>query len=117
MAMSRSIDTMTVRVAIYGHCSVRAYTPERIEQPTLRTLLAAAVRAPTAMQSEPWQFVIVQDVELLKRLSDRAKELSAIETVQLHPDERSLDIFTQPDFNIFYDAGTLVVICAKTLRI
>lgn len=111
--MSRSIDTMTIRDAIYGRCSVRCYTSERIDQPTLHTLLAAAVRAPTAMHGEPWQFVIVQDAEFLKRLSDRAKELFSAEAAYLHPDQHSLDTFTQPSFNVFYDAGTLVVICAK----
>ncbi|WP_035626049.1 nitroreductase family protein [Herminiimonas sp. CN] len=111
--MSQSIDTMTIRDAIYGRCSVRSYTSERIDQPTLHTLLAAAVRAPTAMHGEPWQFAIVQDAELLKRLSDRAKELFSAEAAHLHPDQHSLAVFTQPSFNVFYDAGTLVVICAK----
>lgn len=111
--MSRSIDTTTLRDAIYGRCSVRAYTPERVDQPTLRALLAAAVRAPTAMHGEPWQFIIIREAESLQRLSDRAKELFSAEAAHLHPDQRSLDIFTQPGFNFFYDAGTLVVICTK----
>jgi nitroreductase len=112
--MAQSIDTMTVRDAIYGRCSVRAYTPEQIDRPTLLTLLAAAVRAPTAMHGEPWQFVIVQDIDRLKRLSDRAKVLFSAETKGLHPDRGNRDIFSQPGFNVFHDAGTLVVICAKT---
>lgn len=113
--MTESIDTMTVRDAIYGRCSVRAYAPEqKIDQLTLSTLLAAAVRAPTAMHGEPWQFVILQDADVLKRLSDRAKELFSAEAKRLHHDRSSLDIFSQPGFNVFYDAGTLVVICAKT---
>lgn len=112
--MPQSIDTMSVRDAINGRCSVRAYAPEPINQSTLRALLSAAVRAPTAMHGEPWQFVIVQDRDTLKRLSDRAKETLAAETKLLHPDRGSLDIFSQPGFNVFYDAGTLVVICAKT---
>ncbi len=112
--MTPSIDTMTVKEAIYGRCSVRTYSPERIEQPVLRALLAAAVRAPTAMHGEPWQFVIVQDADVLKRLSDRAKVIFSAEAARLHPDRGSLDIFSQPGFNVFYDAGTLIVICAKT---
>ena len=112
--MTQSINTMTVRDAIYGRCSVRTYDPEQVSQSTLRALLAAAVRAPTAMHGEPWQFVIVQDRNTLKRLSDRAKETLAAEAAHLHPERGSLDTFTEPGFNVFYDAGTLVVICAKT---
>jgi nitroreductase len=111
--MTQSIDTMTLRNAIYGRRSVRAYAPERIEQSTLHALLGAAVRAPTAMHGEPWQFVIVQDANVLRRLSDRAKVLFSAETKHLHRDS-SLDVFSQPDFNVFYDAGTLLVICAKS---
>lgn len=112
--MTQSIDTMTVKAAIYGRCLVRAYAPEQIDQPTLHALLAAAVRAPTAMHGEPWQFVIVQDPDRLKRLSDRVKELISAEAEHLHLDQRSLDRFTQAGFNVFYDATTLLVICAKT---
>lgn len=111
--MTESIDTMTVRDAIYGRCSVRAYAPEQIDHLTLSTLLAAAVRAPTAMHGEPWQFVIIQDADVLKRLSDRAKELISADAARLHPHRGGLDIFSQTGFNVFYDARTLVIICTK----
>lgn len=112
--MNTSIDTMSVRGAINGRCSVRAYAPDKVDGPTLHALLDAAVRAPTAMHGEPWQFVIIQSLDTLKRLSDRAKELFSVEAQHLHPGSHSLAMFSQPSFNVFYDAGTLVVICAKT---
>jgi nitroreductase len=60
-------------------------------------------------------FVIVQHPAVLKSLSDRAKKIFAAEAPRTHPDQagRLLDILAQPDFNIFYNAGTLIVICAK----
>ena len=87
---------------------MRSYTAEKLTKSTVLSLLTAAVRAPTAMHAEPWQFVIVQDAKLLKHLSDRVKATFAADTAQLHPDR-----FAQPDWNVFYDAGTLIVICAK----
>lgn len=111
--MAQSIETMTLKDAINGRCSVRAYAPEKIDKSTLQALLAAAVRAPTAMHTEPWQFVIVQDTNALQRLSDRVKATLATDATHLHPDRNSRDIFSQPDFNVFYDAGTMVIICAK----
>ena len=80
---------------------------------SVSSCLAAAVRAPTAMHAEPWQFVIVQDADRLKRLSDRAKAALATDA-RLHPDRRHADIFAQPQFNVFYDAPTLIIICAST---
>ena len=110
--MIQSSETMPIGDAIFGRCSVRAYTPEKVDRGTLQSLLAAAVRAPTAMHGEPWKFVIVQDAAVLERLSARAKSLFSADAAHLNRDSRSLDAFSDPDFNVFYDAGTLIVICA-----
>src|SRR5674476_1327648 len=90
----QTIDTTTLSEAINGSCSVRAYAPEKIDQSTLQELLAAAVRAPTAMHTEPWQFVIIQDTSRLKRLSDRVKAALATDATHLHPDHSNRDIFS-----------------------
>ena len=103
--------------AIHGRRSVRVYAPQTLDQATIRTLLDAAVRAPTAIHEEPWAFVILQDVNALKRISDRAKQFFVEEVHRAHLDRggHTLDKFEQPDFNIFYNAGTLIVICAKPM--
>src|SRR5665647_2309577 len=106
---------------IYRRRAVRAYKPNAIEERLLHALLDAAVHAPTAMHQEPWQFVVVQDRALLKRLSDRAKKMVRVEAAHhsklLIPHGAAGDgiasLLADPDFNIFYDAGTLVVICAR----
>jgi nitroreductase len=115
--MNKRKANMTVMDAIYKRSSVRSYSPERLDQTTIRTLLAAAVRAPTAVHLEPWVFAIVQDTSVLKRLSDRAKPLFLEEVRRAHLDRggHSLDIFASPDFNMFYNAGTLIIICGKPL--
>jgi nitroreductase len=113
--MSLSIESMSVRDAIYGRCSVRAYAPGKVDPTTLNALLDAAVRAPTAMHGEPWQFVVVQDADLLRRLSERAKAAVTAEAARLHLGHGGHDVFAQPGFNIFYDAGTLVIICARSV--
>jgi len=108
---------MSVVDAIYSRRSVRSYTPQRIDESTIRTLLAAAVQAPTAVHEEPWVFVVVQDSATLKRISDHAKPLFIEEAHRAHIDSggHALDHFVSPDFNIFYDAGTLVVICGRPM--
>ncbi len=104
--------------AIYHRRSVRAYTPERPTDTSLRELLDAAVHAPTAMHLEPWAFALVQDRSLLKRYSDRAKAM-LLEQAREHehgaqsPAADYRPMLADPSFNIFYDAGTLVVVCRK----
>jgi len=54
-------------------------------------------------------------VDTLKCPSDRAKPLFVDEVQRAHLDRggHALDIFASPEFNIFYDASTLIVICGK----
>ena len=96
--------------------SVRKYKPKKVEAPTISNLLEAAVRAPTALGQEPWAFVIIQDKVLLQNLSDYAKPLFLKQIHQHHSkqDQQKMDLFDRPDFNIFHDANTLIVICGKT---
>ena len=93
--------------SIFSRASVRSYSKERIARKTIERLLDAAVRAPSAMHVEPWAFVIVQDMKILKNLSDRAKPLF-LEKLHHAP-----YAFSDPEFDIFHGAGTLIIICAK----
>jgi nitroreductase len=105
---------------IYQRRAVRTYAAGRPSDSTLRELLDAAVQAPTAMHGEPWAFIVVQDKRLLERLSDRAKTILLADIERgggLAPDatvsNHMRTMLGNPSYNIFYDAGTLVVICRK----
>jgi nitroreductase len=112
---------MTVLDAIYRRRATRAFTQAAIDEPTIRELLRAAVHAPTAMHLEPWAFVVVQDRALLKKLSDRAKAVVAPHGESHRELSRAAEaphlpaLLADPAFNIFYDAGTLIVICGKPM--
>jgi nitroreductase len=110
--------------AIFMRRSVRAYTQQTLDDPTVRALLDAAVQAPTAMHTEPWAFVIVQDRATLQRISDRAKGSWVEEAAHyrdLHPGVDAAmasafaELFASPDFCVFYDATTLIAIGTKPL--
>lgn len=49
---------LTALDAIFSRRSVRTYTPQQLDAATIRSLLDAAVQAPTAMHLEPWAFVV-----------------------------------------------------------
>ncbi|HEU5048237.1 MAG TPA: nitroreductase family protein [Rickettsiales bacterium] len=106
---------MSVTDAIYHRRAVRNYTPEAINHETIKALLDAAVQAPTAMHEEPWAFAVIQNKEMLDRLSRDAKELVRQEafSVENHMASHALKMVNNPDFNVFYNAGTLVVIYSK----
>ena len=109
---------------IHRRRAVRNYKPDPVPEETIRRLLDAAVHAPTAMHLEPWTFVVVQDRAVMRHVSDRAKavmrERSTAHRELLRapgaaPGGRHLALLENPDFNVFYDASTLIVICAKRL--
>jgi nitroreductase len=107
-----SISTLD---AIFHRRAVRDYAPQTIEKAVIRALLDAAVHAPTAMKEEPWSFAVIQDKNLLRRLSDGAKEKlrSDLRGSDSHRAEQLLELVNKPEFNVFYNAGTLIVICGK----
>ena len=107
---------MNVFEAILARRSVRNFTSEEVQLSCVNTLLEAAVRAPTAHHSEPWVFTILQDKSLLKQVSEHAKPLfvEELRRLGLHKDDRTLSAFSKQDFNVFYNAGTLIVIGAVT---
>lgn len=102
--------------------SVRSYTADPVDEATVRGLIDAAVLAPTAMHVEPWLFVVVQDRDALKRYSDAAKA-TLVREAPLYRDLHDpaitpknggfLQAVARPGFNIFYNAGTLILIGAR----
>jgi nitroreductase len=106
---------LNVFETILARRSVRSYQERDVDHKTIRTLLEAAVRAPTAFHEEPWAFVVVQDRQLLHRLSELTRSLFAesMEVCGANHVSRSLERPADPACNVFHDAGTLVVICAR----
>lgn len=113
--MKNSTTSMSAMDAIYNRHAVRDYLPQKIEKDVINKLLDAAVHAPTAMHEEPWSFVIIQNQDILNRLSDDAKELVLNEAKNSDSPhaKHSLDLVNKKDFHVFYNAGTLIVICSK----
>ena len=102
---------MELLEAINGRRSVREYTDEPVSDAMLRELIEAAIQAPSAINQQPWCFVVVADPALLARISDQAKAhlLSASLGAPAHPFR---DILNDPKFHIFYHAPVLIVITA-----
>lgn len=55
---------------IMTRTSVRAYTDEPITDEQIETLLRAGMAAPSAVNKQPWSFVVVQNRDLLRQIAD-----------------------------------------------
>jgi len=65
---------MDVFEAIKGRRSVRAFRPDPVPQEDLECILDAARWAPSAGNTQPWRFLVVQDKERLAGFARRIKK-------------------------------------------
>lgn len=66
---SQSYPNETLKT-IHERTSVREYTSEPVSRETLVELVKAGMAAPTAMNRQPWEFIIVQDRAILDRFGE-----------------------------------------------
>jgi nitroreductase len=102
------LTTANLLNAIYDRRAVRKYTADVVERGDLERLIAIAIQAPSAMNLQPWAFVVIQGEKRLREYSERAKTHLLQGAGQLADHARLLD----EHVNIFHDASTLVIICA-----
>ena len=62
--------TNAVLQAIADRRSNRGYAPRQLTEEELSAILTAAMQAPSARNSQPWHFSVVQNAALLKEFSD-----------------------------------------------
>jgi len=55
---------------IFNRRSIRKFTSDAVEPEKIDRLLRAAMQAPSAANQQPWEFIVIQDKENLKKLSE-----------------------------------------------
>ena len=63
--------------------SVRDFTPETVSDEQLKQILKSAMYAPSANNTQPWEFVVVKQRAILDKLSKGCKHWSALSKTQL----------------------------------
>lgn len=56
---------------IFSRRSIRQFTPQPLSEDTLIWLLKAAMAAPTACNSQPWEFIVVTEPDTLSEIRAR----------------------------------------------
>jgi len=96
--------------AIYGRRSIRDFTAAEIPRDEIEALIEAAMQAPNGVNRQPWAFVVASGRERLARWSRLAK--AQLLKLESGPLAGLRDRLATETFNIFYNAPTLIVICA-----
>ncbi len=87
---------------IFNRRSVRKYTDKKIEADKVERLMRAAMQAPSATNQQPWEFIVIDQKEMLEQLaqfSPYAKMLpgAALGVVVLEKQGMRAPLFTQQD--------------------
>ncbi|MCM1074645.1 MAG: nitroreductase family protein [Ruminococcus sp.] len=68
---------------IMTRTSIRDYENRPVEESKIDTLLQAAMAAPTAVNKQPWQFIVIKDKKTLKAISENFKSMKMAEKAPL----------------------------------
>jgi nitroreductase len=72
-------EVMDVLEAIKGRRSIRAFKSKDVPKEIVEKLINAAIRAPSAGNIQPWEFIIVRKPEIKKALAEAALDQTFIE--------------------------------------
>ena len=92
--------------------SIRDFEDKKVPQKIINEIIKESCMAPSSGNGQPWRFIIVNDRDLIKSLSDDAKKniLSYIEKNPDAPTKQYETALRNPEFNVFYNAPCLVFI-------
>lgn len=103
---------MDVLQAIRARRAVRAFTEEAVDRAEIEALIEAAVQAPSAMNRQPWAFVIALGPTWVGDIARRAKAHLVASLDVSADDLHRADMLHDPNFDILYGAPALIVIYA-----
>lgn len=90
--------------------STREYQARPVEREKIERIIEAAVKAPSAMNKQPWAFGVITDPAVLRDYSERAKAFLLSKTDEWAWLAPYKHYFEDPNYNVFYNAPALVVI-------
>lgn len=107
--------------AIYERRAIRVYSGEGVSHSQVNALIDAAIHAPSAVNLQPWAFVVVEDAHLLDRYAEESKALLLADPAPPEvansglPDlDRLRQVVSEPGYSLFHGASTLIVIYATS---
>jgi nitroreductase len=94
--------------------AVRSYEQQRLDRTVVKKLIDVAVLAPSAMNVQPWAFVVVLGRDKVDAYARRAKEWLLANPDALPAEGGLRDFISDPQLTLFYGAAALVVVLAKS---
>ena len=101
---------MELDECIAGRRSIRSYENKAVPKEIINKILNAGVSAPSGMNSQPWHFVVIENRDVINKLSKRTKEL-VMEKMPL-PENLKAAFKSDKDV-VFYGAPLLILMTVQ----
>ena len=92
---------------IYTRRSIRKYKNKKVPKKIISEILNAGIMAPSAMNRQPWRFIIIRNKKIIQTLAD----ISAQECTKNKKLKKYNINFSKK--MIFYNAPLLILVCGK----
>ena len=93
---------------IKNRYSCRSYTGEAVEQEKLDAIALAAVQAPSAMNQQPWEIVVIRDKALIEEM-----DTATMEMLSKQEDTSIYDRMMSRGGKLFYNTPCIYVVVKK----
>ncbi len=103
---------MTFDEFIKNRRSVRNFKDQPVSIEVIQEIIKESTFAPNAGNEQPWKFIIVNDKEMLRKISDESKR-NILARIATHPNDyakKYKGMLRNASFNVFYNAPCLVMI-------
>lgn len=94
--------------AIKNRRSTRAFLEEQIKEEELQAILEAGIYAPSAINGQPWHFTVLQNKDIINRLSDKFKEMA-----KESENEYVRGYGNNEKFHVFYNSPTVIFVSGE----
>jgi FMN reductase (NADPH) len=84
---------------LMSHRSIRKFKPDPVPEEAIDTILRAGIRAATAGCMQPYAFIVVDDPEVLKKLTYITGPLAIVAIVDLYRVKRYYELNDAPFYN------------------
>ena len=92
--------------------SVRDFQDKKVDLEIVKEIIAEAALAPSASNGQPWRFVVINNRQIMKKISDENKknllEDFSRNPAALNPSYKA--ILSDEKFNIFYNAPCVIYV-------
>lgn len=92
--------------------SIRKYTADKVTKDKLELVMKAALYAPSAMNTQPWHFTVIQNAGVIDRMTSALKSASQHESV---PDFLAPRVNT-PQYTVNYGAPVFIIVSGDPSR-